>query len=189
MNIKGINLLICILLGILSNQVKIKAAENIIVYKGNISRTISIKSLDELAKNKKATGTLKNIISLTNQNKDEISTLLNQKFELPIVLTSTLIHSKIGNIILSRITKIIYPDKNPESFISIPAMRAGIIKGIYEGNGELNLIGFLKSYPNKNIAINYSALSKVINRVESMNDLVEFFTGSPLTKLKSNPSN
>ena len=166
----------------------VKSAENIIIYKGTISRSISVDSLETLAKTKVAKGTLKNIINLTNQNKDEIADFLNQEFELPIVLTSKLINSKIGVVILSRICKIIYPDKNPNLSISVPAIRSGLIKGISTGNGKLNLISFLKSYPNKNIAINYGALNKVINKVESMTDLVEFFTASPLNKLKNNSS-
>ena len=163
-----------------------KAAENLMIYQGSISRTISIKSLEKLALTKEATGTLKNIIRLTNQNKEEIAKILNQEYELPIVLTSNLINSKIGKVIISRVTKVIYPNKHPDPSISVPAIRSAVIQGIVSGDGKLNLIGFLKSYPNKNVAINYGALSKIINKAESMSDLVEFFTGSPLAKLKSN---
>tara|TARA_Y100001968_G_scaffold333553_1_gene397159 strand:- start:2062 stop:2625 length:564 start_codon:yes stop_codon:yes gene_type:complete len=163
-----------------------KSAEKIIIYKGTVGRSIAIESLDKLAKEKKATGTLKNILRLTGQDKNEVSNLLNQEYELPLVLTSKLINSKIGTVILSRVTKIIYPNKLPDTSISIPALRAGLINGIAKGNGKLSFIGFLKSYPNRDIAINYTALSKVINKVESMTDLVEFFTGSPLEQLKNN---
>ncbi|WP_320663570.1 alpha/beta hydrolase [Prochlorococcus sp. MIT 1223] len=164
---------------------KVNCAENIIIYKGILSRSISVESLDHLAKTKKLKGSLKKIIKLTNQNKDEISDLLNQEYEAPLVLTSKLINSKIGSVILSRVAEIIYPNKVENKSISVPAIRAALINGIVKGNGRINLIQFLKSYPNKNIAINYSALSKVINKVESMNDLVEFFSGSPLDKLKN----
>tara|TARA_Y100001968_G_scaffold331775_1_gene387632 strand:+ start:1126 stop:1698 length:573 start_codon:yes stop_codon:yes gene_type:complete len=167
------------------NNIKATSAEKIIIYKGTIARSIKIDSLENLAKNKEAKGTLKNILIYTGQSKEGVSDALNQEYELPIVLTSKLINSKIGTVILSRISKIIYPDKNPQESISILAIRAGVINGIAAGNGKLNALGFLKAYPNKNIAINYTALSKVINKVESMSDLVEFFTGSPLEKLKN----
>ena len=166
-----------------------KAAENIMIYKGTLSRTIPVNELEILAEQRKATGTLKNLMRITNQNQDEVSDLLSQEFDLPIVLTSKLLNSKIGNVIISRIGKIIYPNKYPGSKMSNPAIKAGVINAIVQGNGKLNMINFFKSYPNKNMAINYTALSKVINKVESMTDLVEFFTGSPLEKLKSSNFN
>ena len=163
-----------------------KAAENIIIYQGPLSRTISIKSLEELSKTNIARGTLKNILNLANQDKKEVAKILNQEFELPIILTSNLINSKIGTVIITRIGKIIYPNKYPQKEISVPAIRAGVMKAIDKGKGKLNLIGFLKAYPNRDIAVNYGALSKIINKAESVSDLVEFFTESPLEKLKSN---
>jgi len=164
------------------------AAENITIYKNIFSRKISVSSLKQLIITQESTGSLKKIINLTGQNEEEIINYLNQDFELPIVITSKLINSKIGNIILSRVTKIIHVNNIFTEDINKSAIRAGVINGIAKGNGKINLITFLESYPNKDIAINYSALSKVINKVESMSDLVEFFTGSPLEKLKSNPS-
>ena len=186
---KIFNIYLVIIFSILINSSTCKAAENIIIYKGNLSRRISLDSLNLLAKKKEATGTLKNLLRFTNQNKNDVSEFLNQEYELPLVLTSKLINSEIGTVIITRITKIIYPDKNQNSFIGIPAIRAAVINGIIKGEGKLNLIGFLEAYPNKNIAINYSALNNIINKVESMTDLVEFFTGSPLNKLKNTNPN
>tara|TARA_Y100001968_G_scaffold327680_1_gene373210 strand:+ start:1233 stop:1802 length:570 start_codon:yes stop_codon:yes gene_type:complete len=163
-----------------------KAAENIMIYQGTLSRTISIQSLKKLATHNQVDGTLKNMLNLTNQKKEEVSKLLNEEFELPIVLTSKLINSQIGTIIISRVSKIIYPNKNRQKSVSIPAIRAGVINGINQGNGKISLLMFLENYPNKNIAVDYSALNKVINKAESMADLVEFFSASPLEKLKSN---
>ena len=77
-------------------------------------------------------------------------------------------------------SKIIYPIKLPDTAISIPAIRSAVISGIVIGNGKLTLIQFLKSYPNKTIAINIPALSKIISKVESVSDLVKFFSNSPL---------
>ncbi len=163
-----------------------KAAENIIIYAGPVSRTISIKSLEDLSKTNTARGTLKNILKLANQDSKEAAKILNQEFDLPILLTSNLINSKIGTVIITRVSKVIYPNKYPQEKISVPAIRSGVIKAIDRGEGRLNLIGFLKAYPNRDIAVNYGALSKIINKAESVSDLVEFFTESPLEKLKSN---
>lgn len=128
---------------------------------------------------------LKNIIENTNENPEEIISVLNQEYELPLVLTTKLMNSKIGNIILVRIARIIYPTKISNTMITVPAIRAGLIKSIAENKGKVNLITFLKNYPNKNIAINIPALTKVLKKVESINDLIKFFSNSPLEKLKN----
>ena len=66
------------------------------------------------------------------------------------------------------------------------ALRASIIKGIYIGNGKINLIRFFEGYPTKTVILDVNALSKVMNKVESISDLLEFFTDSPLEKIRSN---
>ena len=101
-------------------------------------------------------------------------------------------NSKIGNVIIGRIAKIVHPIRVPKKEVSIPAIRAGVIKGIQMGEGKLNLMLFIKGYPNKVMAINIPALRKVINKVESISELVEFFSVSPLNNLKKQeilPSN
>tara|TARA_Y100001968_G_C19291432_1_gene684414 strand:+ start:210 stop:785 length:576 start_codon:yes stop_codon:yes gene_type:complete len=177
------------LFSFISDGRSLNAAEKITFYHGIISRSISINKLEEFAKTKKATGTIKNLIKLANEKEEKISTFLNQEYEMPIVMTSKLINSKIGNVIIKRVSKFIYPDKTSDPRISILAIRSGVIQGIYIGDGKINLIRFLKSYPNRNIAINLSSLNEVITKAESMNDLVEFFTNEPLEKLKKASNN
>ena len=64
------------------------------------------------------------------------------------------------------------------------ALRASIIKGLDMGEGKINLISLLESYPTKTVILNVSALSKILNKVESINELLKFFTDSPLNKIK-----
>ncbi len=161
-----------------------KSAEKISLSHGLFSRTITIKSLNNLIKTGEAKGTLKNLIEAQNIPIEEIINVLNQEFELPLVVTSKLINSTIGEVILFRLTKIIYPKKLPNKTISIPAMRAGVINGIVVGNGKLTLIQFLNSYPNKTIEVNMSALFNVLNKVESMSELIDFYVDSPLERMK-----
>tara|TARA_Y100001968_G_scaffold160451_1_gene146669 strand:- start:11958 stop:12533 length:576 start_codon:yes stop_codon:yes gene_type:complete len=180
---------ILFILSFLGNAKNVNCAEKITFYHGIMSRSISINKLEEFAKTNKATGTIKNLIKLANEDEDKISTFLNQEYEMPIVITSKLMNSKIGTVIIKRVSKFIYPDKTNDSKISILAIRSGVIQGIYIGEGKINLIRFLKSYPNKNIAINLASLNEVIYKAESMNDLVEFFTNEPFEKLKKPSSN
>lgn len=158
----------------------IKSAENLSLDYGIFNRTISIESLNQLAKTGKAKRRLKNIIKISNQSSNEIASLLNENLELELVITSKLMYSKIGEAILLQVAKIIHPKKITDKSISIPALRSGVIKGIVKGNGKLSFIEFMKSYPNKTIAINVPALFKVLNKVESISELIKFFSNSPI---------
>ena len=66
------------------------------------------------------------------------------------------------------------------------ALRASVIQGINLGNGEINLVNFFEGYPTKTVILNVNALSKVMNKVESISELLDFFTNSPLDKIKTN---
>ena len=64
------------------------------------------------------------------------------------------------------------------------ALRSSVIKGLYIGEGKINLIKFFESYPTKTVILNVNALSKVMNKVESISELLKFFTDNPLEKIK-----
>ena len=165
-----------------------KSAENLYLYYGMFSRSISIEDIKSLAETKKAYGTLSNIIKLTNNDEKIISEMLNQEIEAPLVLTSKLLNSKIGNAIIEKAIIIIYPNRYKHESISKPALRSAIIKAIRIGNEKINIINFLEAYPNKNVAINLTELYKTISKVESISELVKFFSNSPLEKLKEGSS-
>ena len=66
------------------------------------------------------------------------------------------------------------------------ALRSSVIQGIYLGDGKINLVKFFEGYPTKTVILNVNALSKVLNKVESISELLEFFTKAPLEKIKTN---
>ena len=161
-----------------------KSAENLSLVHGIFNRTISIDLIEDLAKTGEATGSLKNLLRLGNQSPKTIAELLNEEYDLKLVTISKLMYSSIGQVILLRIAKIIHPIKIKDQAITIPALRSAVVSGVLKGNGKLNLIQFLKSYPNKAIAINIPALNKVLSKVESMTELIKFFSGAPLEDMK-----
>ncbi len=97
-------------------------------------------------------------------------------------------NSKIGKVFLSRISKIIYPNKILDTNIGTKALRSGILLSSYNKKEKINLIDFFKAYPNKNIAIDLNALSKALKKVESLKELIEFYSDSPFKKLKDGRS-
>ena len=80
----------------------------------------------------------------------------------------------------------IHPPRAIDEETGMLALRASIIQGLDLGEGKINLIGFFEGYPTKTVILNVNALNKVMNKVESISDLLEFFTNSPLEKIKTN---
>ena len=164
----------------------VKSAENIQIIYSIFSRTVKVDSLKSFAEEGYSTRELRRILNATGSSNREIQSILNKQFEIPITIASKLVYSEIGNIFLTRLSSIIHPPKARDERTGMLAIRSSVIKGIYLGNGKINLINFFESYPTKTVILNVNALSKVMNKVESISELLDFFTKSPLEKIKSN---
>ena len=171
---------------ILFNVSKAKSAEEIKIVYGLFSRTIKVNSLKTFAKEGKSTRKLKRILKATKSPDKEIRTVLNKDFEVPITIASKLVYSEIGDVFLTRLSSIIHPTRATDERTGMLALRASVIQGINIGDGKINLINFFEGYPTKTVILDVSALSKVMNKVESISELLDFFTNSPLEKIKPN---
>ena len=165
------------------NFPKANAAEEIKITYSIFSRTIKINSLKTFAKEGKSTKQLKRILKATGSPDKEIRTVLNKDFEIPITIASKLVYSEIGNVFLTRLSSIIHPPRANDERTGMLALRASVIQGIKRGNGKINLIKFFEGYPTKTVILDVNALSKVMNKVESISELLDFFTDSPLEKM------
>ena len=163
---------------------KVQSADQIKITYSIFSRTISVKSLKRYSITGNAEKNLKRLLRTTNASNEEILNILNKKFDIPLPIASKLLYSEVGNIVLSRLSKIIHPPKARDEITGKLALRSSVIKGIHKGEGEIDLIRFLENYPTKTVILNASALSQILNKVESINELIKFFTNSPLKKIK-----
>ena len=177
---------ILIISQLLFHTSRINAAEEIKIIYSIFSRTIKVNSLESFARNGKSTKKLKRILNATGSPDKEIRSVLNKNFEVPITIASKLIYSEIGNVFLSRLSSIIHPPKADDERTGTLALRASVIQGLNNGNGKINLIRFFEAYPTKTVILDVNALSKVMNKVESISELLDFFTNSPLEKIKTN---
>jgi len=168
------------------NVPKANTAEEIKITYSIFSRTIKVDSLKIFAKEGKSTKNLKRILKATGSPDKEIRTVLNKDFEVPITIASKLVYSEIGNVFLTRLSSIIHPPRATDKRTGMLALRASVIQGINIGNGKINLINFFEGYPTKTVILDVNALSKVMNKVESISELLTFFTNSPLEKIKTN---
>ena len=161
----------------------LQAATDVALVSGAFRRSIPVKEFEHLAETGEAIGLLGDLLELSKQDPQEVSQMLNQSLEIPLVLTSRLINTRIGDAILRRVARIIYPIYTPEPEVSVPAIRAGVISGLQSESG-LTAVSFLKGYPNPVMAVNLPALFGVIEKAESIAGLVQFFSDSPLDGLK-----
>ena len=176
-----------ILLILFFNQ-SAKGAENLFLYKGTFSRSIKIEELSKFKLTKKPSNKLKNLIKITGQKEKNLHKILSTKIEFPIKTSSKLMNSRIGEVFLNRLSKIIHPNKISNIKLSTKAIRSGLLIGSFNNNQKINLIDFLKAYPNKNIAFDLNALSKTLKKVDSLKELIEFYADSPFKKLKDGRS-
>ncbi len=149
------------------------------------TRSITINELEEFSKTGKSQGLLKKLVA--KEETKTIQDLLNTEYKSPIVLTSRLLYSDIGEVILKRVSKIIYPFKFKNEKASVLALKSSAIKAIDKKKETITILRFLKEYPSQAIAIDVNELVKVMNKVESINELIKFFTDAPLEKLKQEP--
>ena len=176
---------------LITNQIfynipQVKSAEDIKIVYSIFSRTIKVDSLKTFAEEGYSTTRLRGILNATGSPDNEIQTILNKDFEIPITIASKLAYSEIGNVFLTRLSSIIHPPRAKDERTGVLALRASVIKGINLGDGKINLINFFEGYPTKTVILNVNALSKVMNKVESISELLDFFTNSPLEKIKTN---
>ena len=161
------------------------AGENLVFVSGAFRRSIAVADLDHLAKTGQATGLVADVLVISRQNPKEVAKLLNQSVSLPITLISRLLNTRIGEAVLQRLAKVIYPLKASQD--GLVALRSAVILGLANGNGSINAISFLQAYPVPEIEVSIPALMAMLKKASSIAELVRFFSESPLDGLKPAP--
>ena len=90
------------------------AATEVALVSGAFRRSIPVKEIEHLAETGEATGLFKDLLELSGQDPSEVAQILNQSLKLPLVLSSRLIYTRIGEAILRRVARIIHPSYTPE---------------------------------------------------------------------------
>ena len=177
---------ILIIAQLIFNISNANAAEEIKIIYSIFSRTIKVNSLKTFAEEGDSTKKLQRILNATGSTNKEIRSILNKNFEIPITIASKLINSEIGNVFLTRLSLIIHPPIADDERTGMLALRSSVIQGLKIGKGKIDLIKFFEGYPTKTVILDVNALSKVLNKVESITELLDFFQNSPLEKIKTN---
>ncbi len=161
-----------------------RAAKDVALVSGAFRRSLSVADLAHLAETGEPKGLMVDLLRFSNQDPAEVAKLLNQELKLPLVLTSRLMSTRIGDVIIRRVSRIIYPLMVPAHHVSVPAIRAGVINGLQIDDGGLTAIKFVQAYPAEVMEVNIPALIAVVEKAQSISGLVQFFSESPLDGLK-----
>ena len=173
-------------LGLTTSMPAAQAATNVVFVSGAFMRSIPVADLESLAQTGQARGLLADVLTLSKQKPTDVAKLLNQQLTLPVVLTSRLLNTRIGEAILARVAQIVFPLK--AKAYGVPALKAGVILGLDNSKGSLSAISFLKAYPTSEMEVSIPALMAIASKASSIADLVNFFSNSPLDGLKGETS-
>ncbi len=160
----------------------VHAAENLVFVTGAFRRSISVDDLEHLAKTGQARGLLVDVLAISRQKPETVAKLLNESISLPVTLVSRLLNTRIGEAILERVARILYPLK--ARGMGVPALRSAIVMGIVEGQGSLSAISFFRAYPTRELQVSIPALLSLMGKASSISELVRFFSESPLDGLR-----
>jgi hypothetical protein len=171
-------------LGLIGSSPAAIAAENVVFVTGAFRRSIAVADLEFLAETGQARGLMADVLTIAKQKPEEVSKLLKAELSIPLLLTSRLLSTRLGEALLARIAQIVYPLYAKRS--GIPALRAGVINSLVATDGKLSAIGFLKAYPVDEMEVSIPALLAVLQKAKSVSELIQFFMESPLDGLRGN---
>ena len=160
------------------------AAENVVFVTGAFRRSIPVSDLVYLADTGKARGLMSDVLMLAKVEPAEVSKLLKAELSIPLLLTSRLLSTRLGEALLARIAQIIYPLYAKSA--GVPALRAGVINALVATDGKLSAISFLEAYPVDEMEVSIPALLAVLQKAKSVSELIQFFMESPLDGLRGN---
>ena len=160
------------------------AAENVVFVTGAFRRSIPVSDLVYLADTGRARGLMSDVLMLARVDPAEVSKLLKAELSIPLLLTSRLLSTRLGEALLARIAQIIYPLYAKPA--GVPALRAGVINALGASDGKLSAISFLEAYPVDEMEVSIPALLAVMQKAKSISELVQFFMESPLDGLRGN---
>jgi len=160
------------------------AAENVVFVTGAFRRSIPVSDLVYLADTGRARGLMSDVLKIARVEPAEVSKLLRAELSIPLLLTSRLLSTRLGEALLARIAQIIYPLYAKSS--GVPALRAGVINALVATDGKLSAISFLEAYPVDEMEVSIPALLAVLQKAKSISELMQFFMESPLDGLRGN---
>ncbi len=132
------------------------AAEEVIFYYGVASQSVSVKELENFAREGKKSPSLKFLFAFSRQNPQLVRHFLNQEFPMEAIWLANLLNSTPGTFALKETGKIIHPKSKSAN---VQALRGALIQSASDDN-RVSLLEFLQNYPTQQVYVDGKVFAK-----------------------------
>ena len=152
----------------------VQAAERVTLVVGPFSRSVDVEELRRFSEGAEPEGFIKAALRISNIPHDKARSVLAKRVDIPFTLLGRLLYTDLGESFLGRMATIFYPRHATDA--GVAALRSGAILSVARSEtGRLNPVDFLESYPNKEIVVNVPRLLYLLSRLNSIEEVAEFF--------------
>lgn len=148
---------------------QVLAAEEIVFKYGIASHSVSIEDLENFAATGEMSRSVRFLFDFTKQNPKIARRILVQEFPVETVLVSDLANSLPGEVVLSGVSRLIYPKSDRAS---IQALRGALVQSASDDN-KVSLIELFGNYPTQQMYVDGKLLAKTAKDVNSMIEILE----------------
>jgi predicted dienelactone hydrolase len=146
---------------LLSTNIPVKAAESVVLRYGILSRSISVKELQQIAETGEIQGYYKKYTDqLPVEKRQELLTKLQTRHPVNFVTLSRLLYTPGGSTILKDLARV---TSHSESG-GMQALRSALVSGAKDKEG-LSIISFIDAYPGEQIEIDVKEASKTFKQL------------------------
>lgn len=146
----GINIIVGI------NTPIVMAAEEVVIYNGVASQSISVEELENFADTGKTSPSLKFLFNFSQQNPQFARYVLNQEFPLEAIWMANVLNTIPGNFFLGEISKRIHPKSKRAG---VEALRGSLVQSASE-DSRVSLLEVLQNYPTQRVYVDGTVFSQ-----------------------------
>ncbi|MDJ0724128.1 MAG: alpha/beta hydrolase [Prochloraceae cyanobacterium] len=149
---------------IFSSSQKARAAESVILNYGPFQEDISVRELSDLARNGRASRSLKAYLRMANRDPEDLQKLLTKKVKVDPIAASKFFNQLPGELLLDGVSQVI---RTPSQRASRQSMRAALV-GSALPDGEIQLIEVLENYPTQEVYVEGDRLVNAYNQISGV---------------------
>lgn len=146
--LRGCGTLLGVMMALALGNPAVQAAERIVLTYGSLSMGIPVAELETLAQTGEASGDLSELLSLANQEPENLQRILVESFSINPTVASIALHTPAGERFLDLLGESIQPAAGVGGR---SALRATLIAAA--ADGEISLLEILRLYPSPDIVV------------------------------------
>lgn len=149
-------------------ELKVNAADTIILKYGFLRESISVNELSTFAETGEMSSSLKNYLDLANRNPDTVRKILTEKIPVKGVFLSKILNNTIGERMLDLVSNYI---ATPSGRASRESLRGALVTSALPDN-NLQLIEVLENYPTSEVHVDGDRLAETYFTIKEVIDKI-----------------